>query len=200
MLTVDGRVNVSTLQATYQGASAVFSVDAQLLFAGMKLLQPGASDQDALVWMTQIVVNSVDAAGAIHFTAGAMKYKVYRDTEGTVKLTIDFESFNLPVYKESQPSASPAAGLEDDAKQPASTSADSLVLPALRFGNLYGYFGFSKQNYSGFSERFVASANLFSGSNVSAPLYQQGSTLKSSPVFGFESNMLFGEILRSLIG
>jgi hypothetical protein len=94
-LTGDGKVDLSTLQATYQGADndTVFSVDAQLLFEAMGVCPEGQvcvaqalSDADKLAKMTQITVTLVDQDGTIYFTQDKKNYKTYRDANGTVKV------------------------------------------------------------------------------------------------------------------
>jgi hypothetical protein len=74
-------IDPGSLQATYS-----VTVDAKLLFEGMKLLQSGASDQEAVALMTKILVNSVDVKGVIHLTLDGKNYKAYRDEQGNVKL------------------------------------------------------------------------------------------------------------------
>ncbi|MEI7752247.1 MAG: hypothetical protein WCJ71_09195, partial [Candidatus Omnitrophota bacterium] len=67
------------------------NVDGQLLFDGLKTFAQKNDllvDVQALVLMTQITVNSVDANGAIFFTKDGKNYKTYRDSNGTVKVEV----------------------------------------------------------------------------------------------------------------
>lgn len=76
-----GEIDLKSLKATYAS-----EVDAQLLFEGMKLLNSGASDQEALTLMAKIIVSKVDADGAIHFSKDDNYYKAYRNDQGEVML------------------------------------------------------------------------------------------------------------------
>jgi len=75
----NGSINPATLQVTYRGAAGDLKPDGQLLFAGMKLLQPGASDVAALSLLTQVNMIAVDQDKTIHLKAGAQYYKVSWD-------------------------------------------------------------------------------------------------------------------------
>jgi len=64
------------------------SVDGNLLFAGIKLSQPGASgnvDWAVVDMMSQAVVSAVDSNGSVYFTLGDAAYKAYWEG-GNVKL------------------------------------------------------------------------------------------------------------------
>ncbi|MFH0985388.1 MAG: hypothetical protein V1882_07605, partial [Candidatus Omnitrophota bacterium] len=96
-LTQDGSLDRSSITAFY---GAIYTLDAELLFEGMKLLKPGVNDQDAMRLMTQISLNSelytptipvAGEIGAIHFlymeiTPLPKNYRVYRDEQGNIKL------------------------------------------------------------------------------------------------------------------
>ena len=90
-----------SLQVTYAG-----EVDAQLLFAGMKLLTPGATDTETLGLMAKINVSSEDADGTIHFSLDSKHYKVFWDEKGNAKL--EAEEVVAPVTEpQPEPVANP---------------------------------------------------------------------------------------------
>lgn len=93
----DGVLRPNSLRR--MGFEGIFVEDAQLLFEGMKLLQPGASDVETLGLMTQITVNNIDSIGAIHFTRGGVNYKCYHDANEKVFLEIKATSEQIALAK-----------------------------------------------------------------------------------------------------
>lgn len=86
MLNKDGSVT-GLGRAEY---NSIGFVDVLLLPAGMKLLQPGAGDAEALVLMTQITVTKVDENGSIYFKISSGEhYKISRNGNGNIGLLLE---------------------------------------------------------------------------------------------------------------
>ena len=80
--------DVSMLQVgvgTYYGPAGDIQPDMQLLFSGMKLLNPSASDADALALMTQLTIDKAGANG-IRFTLNGHSSRVAWDRNGNAVL------------------------------------------------------------------------------------------------------------------
>ncbi len=83
-----------------------------VLLEGLKLLQPGVSDQDALVLFTQVGITYVTPHhwdGPINFVYAGKQYKVYRDTDGNIQL-LEENKLILPfeIYASAQANLSEA--------------------------------------------------------------------------------------------
>ncbi|HOW59530.1 MAG TPA: hypothetical protein PLO78_07395 [Candidatus Omnitrophota bacterium] len=75
----EGTIDTATLQVIYKGAMANLTPNGQLLFSGIKLIQPTTTDANALIQMTQVTVKNIEVSGTIHFSLSGLSYKVYRD-------------------------------------------------------------------------------------------------------------------------
>lgn len=99
------KVIPNSLAAVYYGLQGSQDVNGPLLFEGIRQLLIKQSttsrtdlgrtlsvsarfvtDQEVLVAMARIVVNSTDTNDAIHFTKGGVNYKCYRDANGQVRV------------------------------------------------------------------------------------------------------------------
>lgn len=93
----DGTIDPTTLQAIYRGATTNLIPNGPLLFAGMKLLQSGISDINALVLMNQIGVTKVESASSIYLLYQNRYYKIYTEANQTKKMQmVNLQGVYLP--------------------------------------------------------------------------------------------------------
>jgi hypothetical protein len=178
-------IDLNALQAAFPE-----NVNAQLLLAGMKLLKPEASEQEAVALMSKIKVAGMDASGAVLFTLEDQGYKVYRNPNGVVVLDRTDDAVLMPVDPyQVRPLSSSSIAEEESPKETTTSLAAARIM---RINYNFQRTGKGRRTFSSSSSISSISSALREPFHLSA---DQG----PAALFGFErGNLLFSRILTEL--